>query len=139
MSKYLVAYLATLLSILLMEAVWLGALMPGYYRSELGALLSDQPKAIPAIVFYLLYPLGIVIFVVAPALAAHSRARASLLGALFGLFAYMTYDLSNLSTLKGWPVGVTLVDLGWGVSLTCVTGTVGYLAGAYLSNRPLRG
>ena len=138
MSKYFVAYVAALLSILLMEALWLGTLMAGYYRSQLGFLLLEQPKAIPAVVFYLLYPLGVVIFVVAPALAVRSRARAALLGALFGLFAYMTYDLSNLSTIKGWPVGVTLVDLGWGVLLTCVSGTVGYLAGGYWSNRSAR-
>jgi len=96
------------------------------YRPILGDILLDSFNPIPAIVFYLLYVVGIVIFAVAPALRTGDWTAAIVDGALFGLFAYATYDLSNLATLKGWSMTITLVDLCWGTTVTAASATLGY-------------
>jgi uncharacterized membrane protein len=122
--KTLFAYLGTLFAFLVLDGLWLGVLMGPTYKSLLGSLMLDQPRLLPAAVFYLLYVLGCVIFVVLP---SASWQRAARLGALLGLVAYGTYDLSNLATLQGWSAGLAVMDMAWGTVLTAICCTFGYL------------
>ncbi|OOL36088.1 DUF2177 family protein [Pseudomonas sp. FSL W5-0299] len=123
MKKGLFAYAGTLLAFLVLDGLWLGVLMAPTYRALLGPLMLDQPLLAPAAVFYLLYVLGCVVFVVLP---AKTWRRASVLGALLGLVAYGTYDLSNWATLNGWSAQLALTDMAWGTLATCIACTVGY-------------
>ncbi|MCP1475032.1 putative membrane protein [Pseudomonas sp. EB276 TE3739] len=124
MKKALIAYVSTLLTFLLLDDIWLGLLMAPTYRELLGSLMLDKPLLLPAAVFYCLYVIGCVVFVVLPAL---SWQRAAKLGALLGLVAYGTYDLTNWATLRNWSVQVSLMDWAWGTVATAVACTVGYL------------
>ncbi|MEL1089465.1 DUF2177 family protein [Pseudomonas sp. OB66] len=124
MKKALIAYVATLLTFLLLDGIWLGLLMAPTYRERLGSLMLEKPLLLPAAVFYCLYVIGCVVFVVLPAL---SWQRAAKLGALLGLVAYGTYDLTNWATLRDWSVQVSLMDWAWGTVATAVACTVGYL------------
>ena len=117
------AYLGTLLAFLVLDGLWLGVFMGQTYRSLLGSLMLDQPRLLPAVLFYLLYALGCVVLVVLP---SGSWQRAAGLGALLGLVAYGTYDLSNWATLQGWSAGLALMDMAWGTFLTAVCCSVGY-------------
>ena len=128
MKKTLIAYVATLLTFLLLDGVWLGLLMAPTYRELLGPLMLDKPLLVPAAVFYCLYVIGCVVFVVLPALTWQ---RAAKMGALLGLVAYGTYDLTNWATLRGWSVQVSLMDWAWGTFATAVACVVGFL----LANR----
>jgi uncharacterized membrane protein len=123
MKKMLFAYAGTLLAFLVLDGLWLGVLMAPTYRALLGPLMLDQPLLAPAAVFYLLYVFGCVVFVVLP---AKTWQRASALGALLGLVAYGTYDLSNWATLNGWSAQLALMDMAWGTLATCIACTVGY-------------
>jgi uncharacterized membrane protein len=116
--KYIVAYGAILLVFVTLDLIWLGAVAKGFYRSQLAGLMAEKFNVWAASAFYLLYPLGILAFAVAPELAASSWTNAAVKGAMFGFIAYATYDLTNLATLRGWPVPLTLVDLAWGTVLT---------------------
>jgi uncharacterized membrane protein len=100
-----------------MDMVWLGLVAKGFYRRQIGPLMRANVNWPAAIIFYLLFILGLVVFVVAPALDRSSWARALAYGALFGLITYATYDLTNLATLRDWPVLLTVVDLVWGAAL----------------------
>lgn len=122
--KLCFAYLGTLLAFLVLDDLWLGVFMGPTYKSLLGALMLDQPRWLPAVLFYLLYTLGCVVFVV---LQSGSWQRAARLGALLGMVAYGTYDLSNWATLQGWSAGLALMDMAWGTFLTAVCCSVGYL------------
>ncbi|MFJ4494199.1 DUF2177 family protein [Pseudomonas atacamensis] len=124
MKKALIAYVATLLTFLLLDGIWLGLLMAPTYRELLGSLMLEKPLLLPAAVFYCLYVIGCVVFVVLPAL---SWQRAAKLGALLGLVAYGTYDLTNWATLRDWSMQVSLLDWAWGTVATAVACTVGYL------------
>lgn len=124
MKKALIAYVATLLTFLLLDGIWLGLLMAPTYRELLGSLMLEKPLLLPAAVFYCLYVIGCVVFVVLPAL---SWQRAANLGALLGLVAYGTYDLTNWATLRDWSMQVSLMDWAWGTVATAVACTVGYL------------
>ena len=125
MSKRTVfAYLGTLLAFLVLDGLWLGVLMGSTYKSLLGALMLDQPRLLPAVLFYLLYVLGCVVLVILP---SASWQRAARLGALLGLVAYGTYDLSNWATLQGWSASLALMDMAWGTFLTAVCCTVGHV------------
>lgn len=110
------------------DYLWLGVLMPGQYQAWIGPLMLEQPRVVPAALFYFLYPVGLIAFAVGPALDRASGTRALLSSALFGLVAYGTYDLSNLATLRGWPVALTVVDMLWGALLSGCAGLAGYVA-----------
>jgi uncharacterized membrane protein len=129
MARTLVAYLATLIAFCALDFAWLGAIAKGFYARELGPLLLARPNLGAAVLFYLIYAAGVQIFCVHPALEAGSLPRAWLAGALFGFFAYATYDLTNLATLKDWSLPVAVVDLLWGTALTSAAAAAGYAAG----------
>ncbi|MFJ2683719.1 DUF2177 family protein [Pseudomonas sp. NPDC087342] len=131
MKKALLAYVGTLLAFLVLDGLWLGVLMAPTYRALLGSLMLDQPLLAPAAVFYLLYVFGCVVFVVLP---AQSWQRAARLGALLGLVAYGTYDLSNWATLNGWSARLALMDMAWGAFATCVACLVGFFVANRVAN-----
>ena len=124
---YVVAYIATAVVFLGLDALWLSRVALGMYRQELGALLLDKPNLPIAAGFYLLYVAGIVILAIAPALGEGGWIKALLMGAVLGLVAYGTYDITNLSTLKGWSVKLAVIDIAWGTALTAVSATIGTL------------
>jgi len=134
MSKAVWAYIGALLAFLVLDGLWLGLLMSSTYKELLGSLMLAQPKWGPAIVFYLLYVLGVVFFVVLPALARASARRAALAGAFFGLVAYGTYDMTNWATLQGWSAQLALMDMAWGGLLTCLASLSGYWAARKLAS-----
>ncbi len=131
-SFYIKLYLATLVAFFLIDMVWLGLVARSFYRKHLGFLLSPNPNWAAAILFYLLFIAGIIIFAVVPGLQAGSLGKALLLGALFGLLSYATYDLTNLATVKDWPLIVTVVDMLWGTVLATAVTWVSFLAGRWL-------
>ena len=127
MSRLLIAYATTLITFLAIDALWLTVLMGSTYKSYLGELMLAQPKLLPAALFYVLYAVGLVVFAVMPALRADDWRMAAGLGALLGLVAYATYDLSNLATLRGWPLPLTFIDIAWGTVLSSVAATIGFM------------
>ncbi|MCL4206200.1 MAG: DUF2177 family protein [Pirellulaceae bacterium] len=132
MVYYAKLYLLTLIAFFAIDMVWLGLVARGFYQQHLGFLLRSSPNWTAAIIFYLLFVLGILVFVVVPGLQAGSAKKVLLLGALFGVITYATYDLTNLATVKNWPLIVTVVDLAWGGILATSVGYLGFLAGKWL-------
>ncbi|MFN3853891.1 MAG: DUF2177 family protein [Phreatobacter sp.] len=128
MSQFAIAYVATAVTFLAIDFVWLSLMASRLYRPQIGALLLDQPNLVVAGLFYLVYAVGIVVLAVMPAFGARSVLMAIGLGALLGLVAYGTYDITNLATLKGWSVTVTVVDMVWGMTITAIGALAGYLA-----------
>lgn len=108
------------------DAVWLGLVAKNFYRDQIGFLMKSEINWAAAAAFYLLFVVGLVIFVITPAIEKNSWVHALIFGALFGLITYATYDLSNLATLKDWPLLVTIVDLVWGATLAASVSTVTY-------------
>jgi uncharacterized membrane protein len=125
-------YALTLGVFLAVDLLWLGVVARGFYQTQLRPFLSPTVNWPAAFVFYLLYVVGILIFAVLPGLAADSLAVAAGWGALFGFFTYATYELTNLATLKNWPLKVVLVDTIWGVVLCTAVASAGFLMGAWL-------
>ena len=115
--KTFLVYLITVPIFFIIDLVWLGVVAKGFYQKHLGYLMRPQVNWAAAILFYLLFIIGIVLFAVRPALELQSPMRALVYGALFGFFAYATYDLTNLATVKDWPIIVTVIDLIWGTVL----------------------
>lgn len=126
MTRVAIAYAATAIVFCGLDFLWLGFVAKGYYQARVGALLLDKPNLPVAALFYGLYIVGVLIFAVLPALDAGQWGKALLYGALFGFFAYATYDLTNLATLKGWSPGIAMLDLAWGAIATGVSATGGY-------------
>ena len=127
MIPYLAAYLAAGLTFGALDAVWLTQAGPRLYRPLLDPVLADKPALAPAIVFYLVYILGVVLLAVAPNREA-SLGRVALTGAMLGALAYATYDLTNQATLKVWATRITLLDIGWGAFATTIASVAGLLA-----------
>jgi uncharacterized membrane protein len=133
MGYYIKLYLATFVAFLAVDMVWLVLVARTFYRKYIGFLMAPSPNWAAAIIFYLLYVVGILVLAVLPGLEANSLKTTLLRGALFGLIAYATYDLTNLATLKDWPVVVTVVDMIWGTALSVAVSYAGYMAGKWLS------
>ena len=114
MKVLLKAWLSVLLVLVALDAAWLLWVARGFYKSQIGYLFSPAPRWWAAALFYPLYAAGLAVFVVAPAVRDGSAGRGAALGAFFGLVAYAAYDLTNLATVKDWPLLVTAVDMGWG-------------------------
>jgi uncharacterized membrane protein len=131
MMRYVWTYGATLIAFLAIDLVWLGFIAKNFYRDQLGTLMLDRPSLAIGLGFYLLFAFGIVVFAVTPGLREGSWRTTLVLGALLGLIAYGTYDLTNLATLRNWPVTMSLVDMAWGSVLTASSALVGYVVGSY--------
>jgi uncharacterized membrane protein len=130
---YIKLYFATLVAFFAIDLVWLVLVARTFYRKYLGFLMAPSPNWLAAILFYLLFVVGIVVFAVLPGLETNSLKTTLLRGALFGLIAYATYDLTNLATVKDWPLIVTVVDMIWGTVVSVVVSYAGYMAGRWLS------
>jgi uncharacterized membrane protein len=128
--QQLIAYLSVLVIFSVIDTLWLGTMASKIYRPLLGDILIQDFRAVPAVVFYVFYAAGLTIFALAPALKSGQWTTALLWGALFGLFAYGTYDLTNYATLRNWGLKITLIDMAWG---TFVSGTASLLAYAVSS------
>ena len=130
---YLKLYVLTVPIFFLMDIIWLGYVARGFYKNHLGFILSTTVNWTAAVTFYLIYIVGILVFAVLPALEKGSFARAALLGGLFGFFTYATYDLTNLATIRDWPLKVVAVDILWGIFLCCVVASVSFQIAKWLS------
>lgn len=123
---YLIAYVAALVIFGVIDILWLTMVGAKLFRDTLGDVLAQDVRMGPAIAFYLLYPLGVVFFAIAPALRDASVTTALLNGAMFGLMTYATYDLTNYATVRNWTLTLTIIDLSYGAALTAATALLGY-------------
>jgi len=133
----IVAYASILVAFGCLDFTWLSLASAALYKPALGPLLAEKVQAAPAIAFYLIYLAGLVYFAVWPALSAGGWSRALINGALLGIVAYATYDLTNQATLRIWSVKVTLADLCWGAFASALAATISYVITAWAS-RALR-
>jgi uncharacterized membrane protein len=129
---YFKLYALTAPIFFVVDIFWLGIVAKGFYRRYLGFILSPQVNWPAAIIFYLLYIAGILFFAVRPAIICNSWGHAAGLGALFGFFTYATYDLTNLATIKNWPLIVVVVDILWGVCLCSVVACLSFMISKWL-------
>lgn len=121
-------YLIALPVFLIIDMIWLGLIAKNFYRDQIGFLMRSNIHWIAAILFYLLFVAGLVFFVLSPAIEKRGLAFAVMAGAFYGLLTYSTYDLTNLATLKDWPLLITIVDLIWGTVLSTLVSFISYLA-----------
>ena len=129
LKQMILLYFITLAVFFLIDMIWLGLVAKGFYRRHLGAMMNPRVNWIAAMLFYLLFIVGLLVFAIRPALVAGIPLNALFYGALLGLISYATYDLTNLATLKDWPLVVTIVDLIWGTVLGGVVSYVSALLG----------
>lgn len=132
-SKLIISYLLTTVVFFAIDMVWLGFIAKNLYRKYLGNFLSDKVNWTAAIIFYLLFITGIFYFSILPAIEKNSLAKAVISGALFGFFTYATYDLTNLATLKNWPIRIVFIDIIWGALLTGLVSTAGFFIVKWVS------
>lgn len=125
---YIVAYVAALIVFGVLDAIWLTTMTSRFYRPALGEILLENLRFGPALVFYFLYPIGLVVFAAMPALRSGFVGTALAYGALFGLLAYATYDLTNYATLRAWTLQLALVDLAYGTVVAALTAASAYYA-----------
>jgi uncharacterized membrane protein len=132
MSRYLLLYALTVPVFLVVDLVWIGVVARNLYQGQIGDLLLESPRWAVAIAFYLLYIVGILALAAVPAHLNSSFVEALWRGALLGLVAYATYDLTNMATMKGWSPLVTVVDLVWGAVLTAIVSSAAYFIAGWL-------
>lgn len=125
-------YSLTLVVFLIVDLLWLGVIARGIYTKYLGDFLSDQVNWTAAIIFYMIFVAGILLFVVHPAVEKNSFESVLIMGALFGMVTYATYDLTNLATLKGWPLEIVIIDIIWGAVLSTIVSASGFFILKYL-------
>jgi len=124
--KLLLPYLAIVATLMVLDVFWIGGVARPLYDRGIGHLMAERPDFVAAAAFYLLFGVGVMAFVVRPRPPGDRRGTAAW-GAAFGFIAYMTYDLTNLATLRDWPVGLSLVDMAWGCLATALAATAGRL------------
>lgn len=125
--KYVYIYLITFVVFFVIDLIWLTLISKNFYSTQIGHLMASKPNLVPALIFYLMFVGGIIVLALIPGLEAKSLAKTAYLAAIFGLLSYATYDLTNLATLKDWPLIVTVVDMIWGTFLATTTGVISYL------------
>ena len=133
-SKLIISYILTFAVFFIIDMAWLGFVAKDIYKKYLGNLLSDNVNWVAAIIFYLLFVIGIFIFAIMPSVEKNSLHSAIILGALFGFFTYATYDLTNLATLKNWSLNIVFIDIIWGAVLTGIVSTAGFYIVRYMGN-----
>lgn len=133
MAHYFKLYVICFGAFLAIDIIWLGFVARKFYSKHLGFLMAQDVNWLPAIIFYLLFVTGVVVFVLLPGLKESSFKTTIVRGALFGLITYSTYDLTNHATVKDWPIIVTLVDLVWGTVLTVSVSLVGFIASKWIN------
>lgn len=133
MLKNFAIYFSFLLILITIDLIWLLAVAKNLYRSEMGDLMATEPKLLAGLAFYLLYALGVCIFVIVPALSKQSWLHALQYGALFGFFCYMTYDLTNLAVVRNFPTQLAFIDIAWGSFVTAICASFAYWVGNRIS------
>jgi uncharacterized membrane protein len=123
----LIGFIATLIALSGLDALWILVIAKGFYADRMGFLFTKTPNLVPAAVFYPLYSLGVLFLAVLPAFSTGSWVEAIWRGALLGIAAYGAYDLSNHATIAKWPLSVTLTDMAWGTVVTALTSVIAYL------------
>ena len=131
-SSLLKLYLLTVPVFFIIDLIWLGVVAKNFYQKNLKYILSPDVNWTAAIIFYLIYIVGILIFAVLPAVAKDSLRQAAVWGALFGFFTYATYDLTNLALLKDWPLNIVFVDILWGVVLCSAVAALSFYVAKWL-------
>ena len=134
MNKYLIAYAGTAVAMVALDMLWLGLIAKPLYQQGIGHLMADEINAPVAVLFYLLYAVGLVIFAVSPQTGGYGWGKTLTMAALFGFFAYATYDLTNLATLKDWPLGLTLIDMAWGTFVSAAAASAGKAVVDWMGN-----
>ncbi len=135
MRRLFFAYAMTVIGLFVIDFGWLITMTPAFYKPRIGALLLETPNLTAAVLFYLLYCAGVVALAIWPAMQSGDWTDALWRGAILGLVAYGTYDLTNMATLKGWSWELTVVDMVWGTLLTGATATVASIAGTWFQSR----
>ncbi len=126
MWEFMKSYLVAFIVFMVVEGMWLVVVAKNFYKKEIGFLMSESPKILPTVIFSLVFVVGLVFFVINPALLEDSWKYALVVGLLFGFISYSTYDLTNLATLEKWPLKVTIVDLVWGSSMSAIVSTISF-------------
>jgi len=121
MLAFLKIYFITLAVFFVIDIIWLGLISKNLYQEQIGFIMKSTPNWLAAIIFYLIFVFGLVYFVINPAIENNSISQALMVGMLFGFITYATYDLTNLATLEGWPLKITIIDLIWGASVGGLT------------------
>jgi uncharacterized membrane protein len=122
----LLYFVVAFVAFLAVDALWLGLVAPKFYKNQIGHLMAVKPNFTAAAIFYLIFIVGLVYFVLLPALTNESWVTALSNGALFGLVTYATYDLTNMATLREWPITMVIVDLTWGIVLSTTVSLISY-------------
>ena len=133
MLKNLALYLSFFIALITIDLIWLLGISKNLYRNEMGDLMASEPKLLAGLAFYLLYALGVCIFVIVPALSKQSWLYALQYGALFGFFCYMTYDLTNLAVVRNFPTQLAFIDMAWGSFVTALCASFAYWVGSRIS------
>jgi len=126
--KWLAGYGAAGVAMLVLDLAWLSIVAPAVYRPEIGAVLAERINLVAAALFYIVYVAGVVVLAAQPGVKAQSVLAACAYGAMLGLVAYATYDLTNLATLKVWSVKVAVIDIAWGAAMTSIASATAYFA-----------
>lgn len=122
------AFIASIVTFLVIDAIWITLFVSDYYETQVGSLLRETPNFVAAMVFYLAYAFAVVVLAVRPALASRRVVDALMLGALLGAIAYGTFTITNYAVLEAWTMGLVLSDIAWGTFLTAIVAASGYLA-----------
>lgn len=125
--KLTVVYVSMAVFLIIIDSFWSGVLAKEFYRNELAIFMAREVSKAATIPLYLIYVAGIELFAVLPSQAENSLTKALFLGAALGFFAYATHNFTNLSMLRAWPLSVVVVDLIWGILLTCITAAIGFI------------
>ncbi|HAX03105.1 MAG: hypothetical protein A2Y45_06700 [Tenericutes bacterium GWC2_34_14] len=133
MSQFFKLYGIAFVLFFAIDLVWLGLIAKNLYQKQLGHLMADNVNWVAAIIFYLLFIGGLVFFVISPAVTEGAWTKALLLGALLGFLTYATYDLTNLATLRDWPIQITIIDLAWGTFLGASVSTLTFFVNQWFS------
>jgi len=131
--KYFGIYLTFLIALVAIDLVWLLGVAKNLYRDQMGDLMASEPKLVAGLAFYLIYALGVCIFVILPAISKQSLIYALQYGALFGFLCYMTYDLTNLAVVRNFPTQLAFIDMAWGSFVTAICAGLAYWVGNRLS------
>lgn len=134
MTRLLATYVATAAVMIVIDMIWLGVIAKPLYQQGIGHLMADRPNIPFAVLFYLLFPVGLMFFAVLPNAGQSGWSQTLVAGALFGFFTYATYDLTNLATLKGWPMGLAMLDIAWGSLVSGASACAGRAASNWISS-----
>jgi uncharacterized membrane protein len=129
MLKYFVIYFSFLITLIVVDMIWLLGIAKNLYQQEMGDLMASEPNLAAGLAFYVLYSIGVCILVLLPALSKQSWFDAVFYGALFGFFCYMTYDLTNMAVIRNFPTRLAFIDIAWGSFATAVVSGFVYWVG----------